>query len=351
MTAFQEYVSGNLFRGVMAENILICGLNWLGDCVMSMPAIQVLRKQRPDAHIVILVKSKLKLLWEMQDAVDQIVTLDSDGGGILRAVKELKSLNISTAYVFPQSFRSGLIPTLAKIPQRRGQIGHFRSWMLNSIVKNVVGDSNRHQAWEYVDILDLNVGDEGLPLPVLNVPAVTNEGLVKKLAQGQGKTTVGMFPGAARGAAKCWPPEYFIEVGNKLVANEKCRIIIFGADAEKEMCSNVAQAIGPDALDFSGSTTLKDLAGLLGVCTAVICNDSGGMHLAASVGVGVVAIYGMTDPVKTGPWGEKHRIISRGDVAKSRDIDRNSPEAIACLRSIKPETVYAAAKSLIEETL
>lgn len=331
----------------MSETFLICSLNWLGDCIMSMPAIQVLRKQKPDARIVLLVKPKLAALWEMHDAVDRIVMLESGMAGVLKAVDELKRETVDKAYVFPQSFRSALVPALAKVSQRRGQAGHHRAWMLTSIVKDKDCESSRHQAWEYVDILDLDVGIEGLPLPLLNVPVISNPELERLLRDEKGRKMVGMFPGTARGSAKCWPVEHFIEVGRMLAGQDGCRVVVFGSSSEVDICSAISEGVGGDVVDLSGKTNLKELAGVLRNCDVVICNDSGGMHLAAAVGAGVVAVYGMTDPLKTGPWGNRHKIVQRNDICRSRDIARNDPEAVECLRSIKPGLVYDSVKEFL----
>ncbi|OVE74198.1 lipopolysaccharide heptosyltransferase II [bacterium B17] len=332
----------------MSEKILICSLNWLGDCIMSMPAIQVLRNQEPEAHISVLVKPKLVDLWEMHSAVDDILVLESGMAGALKAADELKVITPHKAFIFPQSFRSALVPALARVPKRRGQVGHNRSWMLTSVVKGVDEYSSRHQAWEYVDVLDLEVGIEGLPLPALSVPEITDSGLLEVLDAEKGRTIIGLFPSAARGPSKCWPMEHFIETAKMLVKKDDCRVIVFGSPGEKERCDEIAGCIGDYAVSLAGKTSLKQLAGALKCCQAVLCNDSGGMHLAAAVGAGVVAVYGMTDPVKTGPWGKNHKIVQKYDVPKARDIGRNVPEAIEILRSIKPKLAYDAIKDLLK---
>ena len=159
---------------------------------------------------------------------------------------------------------------------------------------------------------------------------------------------MGLLPGAARGPSKQWPPDHFIAVGRQLAARPGCRIVVFGARDEASLCRAVAEGIGPAAITLGGETTLSELAALLGLCRVVVANDSGGMHLAAAAGARVVAVYGLTDPAKTGPIGHGHRIVCAEGRPRSRDIRRNSREAKDALASIRPDRVLEAVMELLE---
>jgi len=139
-------------------------------------------------------------------------------------------------------------------------------------------------------------------------------------------------------------------MGQKLLQQTMHRIVIFGTGEEADVCAHIAEAIGPRAVSLAGQTTLPLFAALLGACDAVVCNDSGGMHLAAAVGTRVVAIFGLTDPSKTGPMGSGHRILT-GDASRtSRNISRHSAEARVVLESIHPDSVLSALLEVLGET-
>jgi heptosyltransferase-2 len=160
---------------------------------------------------------------------------------------------------------------------------------------------------------------------------------------------VGVLPGAARGDSKRWPSESFAEVASALVKERDVRIALFGTDAERPACDQIARAVGKAACNLAGKTSLVLLAAALGRCRLAVSNDSGGMHLATALGVPVVAVFGLTDPALTGPLGAANRVICGVPAEqRTRDVPRESPEAEAALRSITPDRVLEDACDILE---
>ncbi|MFC1497221.1 lipopolysaccharide heptosyltransferase II [Verrucomicrobiota bacterium] len=333
----------------MASNILICGTNWLGDSVMSMPAIQMLKNYQPECRITILAKSRLASLWAMHASVDEVIEYQSNAVRTIQISKEIRRHKFDRAYIFPNSFRSALIPFLGCVPVRIGLPGHQRAWLLTDVVKPSADQDRMHQSREYFKIMGLKNDNKDFDVPRLSVPEALMKEAGVKIEAISCKKLTGIFPGAARGPAKRWPLEYFIETGRKLVSTEKCGILVFGTEKEIDLCGKVVEGIGDKALNLSGSTSLQELAALLELCSVVITNDSGGMHLAAAVGAKVVAVFGLTDPCKTSPLGMGHKIITADNVSPSRDIERDSETARKILQSIKPEAVFEAASELLAD--
>jgi heptosyltransferase-2 len=324
------------------RRILIVGVNWLGDGIMTMPALQVFRKRYPQDHIAMLVKPPLKPLWELHASVDDIITLTPGNRGVWKTASALRKGGFDQAYVFPNSWRSALVPLLAGVPERIGTAGHNRNVLLTSRIRLSERAVKHHQQWEYVDILQL--GDvDALPPPWLTVPS---DPRFEQKAN-QNCQTVGLIPGAARGASKQWPEAHFIEASRQVRKQTACRFLVFGTATEADVCQRITEALDPDAVNFAGRTSLGELAAGLSTCDAVICNDSGGMHLAAATGTPVIAIYGLTSPAKTGPLGTGHCCIQADPEKASRDIARNDPAAQAALRRILPETVANAVTNIL----
>jgi heptosyltransferase II len=329
----------------MTNNLLICGTNWLGDSVMSMPAIRLLKRRNPSARITILVKPRLADFWKMQSLVDSVIRLNAGLGETLAMAGSIRKLGFGAAYVFPNSFRSAVIPFLAGVPARTGMRGHFRALMLTRVVEPPAVPQKIHQSWEYLEI----VGESGVAeveQPKLDIPSELGAQMAQRFTLGSAEL-IGLIPGAARGPSKRWSEDRFIEVGKGLALTRECRLLVFGSGNETELCETVASGIGRRALNLAGQTSLPELAALLARCRVVICNDSGGMHLAAAAGAKVVAVFGMTDPAKTGPMGKGHRLICAEGVQQSRDIKRDSHEAAAALKSISADRVAAAARELL----
>jgi len=294
-----------------------------------------------------LVKPKMGALWKMHAAVDEVIEMGIAASGTLQTVKIVKARKCEGALVFPNSFRSALVPYLARVPVRVGMVGHGRVWMLTNVIRAPVKPERRHQLWEYFEIAGLADSTGEPEAPRLSIPESALAVARSHLGEGRGPW-IGFIPGAARGPSKQWPPDHFIEAGRRLVAKAQCRVLVLGTAGEAELCRQVAGGIGGAAISVAGKTSLAEFGALLSLCRVVVANDSGGMHMATAVGAKVVGIFGLTDPVKTGPIGAGHRVIghdARG--AHSRDIPRNSKEARDALRAIAPERVVAAVMELL----
>lgn len=333
------------------SNILISSVNWLGDAVMSMPALQEYHITHPGNSITMLSKASVAPLWRMHPVVSDVIVLETGSTGSLRAASLVKQGAFERAYIFPNSMRSVLVPYLGGVPERIGFRGHQRAMLLTKVVDAAPPPGGSpHQAWEYVRILDLALAaDAVLPAPRVGVTSRQLEEAAALIgcSADAGVLLLALMPGAARGSSKRWPPEHFAEAGRRLRKRTGAKLVVLGAYADHDECQSVSDSIGEGVINLCGKTSLEQLAGVLAMCGAVICNDSGGMHLASAVGSRVVAVFGMTDPARTGPLGEGHRVIMRPGVQGSRDIPRESQSASDCLRSIPPEDVVHAAELVL----
>lgn len=332
-----------------ADNtILICAPNWLGDAVMCMPAIRRYKQLHPAVSVVVLSKSALGELWPLNPDISETLTFSATVKGTLDAATLLRKRKWGRAYVLPNSFRSALIPFLAGIPERIGFGGHGRTRLLNRIVPNTPALAHQHQSREYTTLFGLDGGETDLAPPFLILDPDTRDNARNRLALPSFDRLAGFIPGAARGPSKRWPVAHFIAAGRQLADSADARIVVLGAPDETDLCRAVAEGIGPAAVDLGGRTPLPQFAAILALCRVAIANDSGGMHLAAAMGTPVVAIYGITDPVKTGPLGSGHRIVALDNVPRARDIQRASEAARHALHGIEPNRVCKEAIALLD---
>ncbi len=329
-----------------ADRILICGVNWIGDSVMTMPALRAFRRSNPSARIALLVKPGLVPLWKLVPVANEILELYEGCAGTLKTVRAVRAGRFDKAFVFPRSFRSAAIPWLARIPARIGMPGHWRDFMLTGIVRPRERPDRTHQAYEYIDLLAGDGGDVPLELSPIALPEPVAAAARSRLAEAA-RPCVGLIPGAARGPSKQWPAESFIHLGRLLAEKDGCGLAVMGLARERDLCERVAAAIGRAAINLAGESALVEWIALLKACDLVVANDSGGMHLAAAVGTPVVALFGMTDPARTGPLGPRCRVLQNSQV-RSRDIARNSAAARESLASISPEQVYEAARPYLQ---
>ncbi len=329
-------------KTAVPEQILIVSTNWIGDAIMSMPAVQLLRQTRPAAEITVLTKPGLKALWQMHPAAGRIRTLEE----IIPTIVKLRQTHFDRAYIFPNSFRSAFVPFMAGVPRRIGARGEWRRLMLTETVRLPEG----HQQFEYMKILGLQ-GEP--PVPQISVPVESLQSLEVRLAsfptfRRAERQIVTLLPGAARGPSKRWPAEYFARLSKKLHAELGAQILLGGGPDDAAVCAEIATAAGSDVISLAGRTTISEWAALLKISDCVVSNDSGGMHLAAAVGTPVAAIFGLTDPGKTGPLGRS--VVLQKSAVQSRDVTRDSDAARRALAAVTPDEVFTAVTALLAGT-
>lgn len=322
---------------------LIISLNWLGDSIMAMPSLQGFRGRNPQTRIVMLTRPALAPLWKMHSAVTETRVCSGEAFDQFRMAGRVRREKFDVAYVWPRSFRAALTPWLARIPRRRGLPGHARDWMLTGVVSPPEFDARRHQAFEYLNLMGENTSE--IEPPEMSPPVRLRQQWRTRLRDAGGDNWIALLPGAAFGQAKRWPAGCFAAVGRRLRKQLDAGVVVLGAPAECALCQSVSEQIGGTVLNLAGRTCLADLAAVLSECRLAITNDSGGMHLAAAVNTPLVAVFGISDPEKTGPLGRHVRVMQNSSL-RSRDFKRNIKHAAAALAAVTPEQVADAALNL-----
>ncbi|HMP76481.1 MAG TPA: lipopolysaccharide heptosyltransferase II [Kiritimatiellia bacterium] len=323
---------------------LVVGVNWIGDAIMSMSALQAWRRAHPGAPMTLLTRPGLAGLWSMHAAPTSVLIYEEPLPAMRTVARALRGTGVSRATVFPNSFRSAVIPFLARIPERVGRRGHWRRALLTHVLPDVDA-AGRHQALEYYELLGLPVPAAGPEQPLLAIPESARQqaaALLRELP----RPVLAVMPGAARGPAKQWPVQHFGEVAKRWSAERGGSVIAMGAKSDAGLGDEVVRAAGR-GFNRAGQTTLIEWAALLAACDAVVCNDSGGMHLAAALGQPVVAVFGATDPRITGPLGPRARVV-QADGPRSRAISRTDADAEKRLAAILPGQVYDALSAVLD---
>lgn len=334
------------YKGI--KRILVKGTNWVGDTIISFPAVHALRHLYPEARIHVLVRSNLAELWRAHTSVDEVIPYDMPSGagrilGELRIARLLRQKEIDLAVIFPRSFSSALMVFLGGVPQRIGYSSEGRGLLLTERIDCSAELLSRHRMYYYLRLIEPLGSYPSPSLPSLSLNGTQERWADTFLSHSglKGKVLVGLNPGATYGEAKCWPPERFAELGRRLIKDRGASILIFGSSRPREKVLNavIAQGIGEGCFNLSGETSLWQLAALLRHCRLLVTNDTGSMHVAAAVGTRVAAIFGPTDPRTTSPLGEGHMIIRR-EVSCSPCLKRVCPEDHRCMGLIEVEQVY-----------
>lgn len=313
--------------------ILIRSSNWLGDAVMSSPAVRAIAAGRPDARVTVLTRDKLADFWRTVPGVADVIAVPSDAG-VFKVASRIRG-RFDVAIIFPNSSRTGLEAWLGGIRRRVGYLGENRKWTLNQIVRPAKKRMwPQHQAYHYLRMADSVGAARGeLTIPPAPIP--------------EGPLRIGICPGAEYGPAKRWYPNRFRRVMEAIAQKHPdATFVILGTAADAPVANDILQSFDGKVEDLVGRTTLAQLLDELRRLRTLVTNDTGTMHLAASLGVPVVALFGSTEPLLTGPLGD-HHIVIRHQVECSPCYQRNCPLDFRCMEAITTEEVTAAVETIL----
>jgi lipopolysaccharide heptosyltransferase II len=368
------------------NRILVRGVNWLGDAVMTMPALLRLRQAHPDARITLLTHEKLAELWPGHPAVDRTI-LFGGKDGVWTVARKLRPEGFQVGLALPNSHRSALELWLAGVPQRVGYGAPFRNWLLTRPIRPRPGAARMRKrspaeirrlirapggtaprpypvtAHHTRDYLHLAAALGANPEPLAPCLAVRQEQLDRvrtRFGLTADQSLFGVNPGAEFGPAKRWPRDRFVAAMLEVQRQTRGRWLVFGGPREIELAEAIVRAFEradrggqrPDTapaaiLNLAGQTALGELCALLKCCRVLLTNDTGPMHLAAAVGTPVVALFGSTSPVLTAPGlpGEtRHRLLTSNAPCAPCFL-RECPIDFRCLTGI---TVERAVQAVLE---
>jgi heptosyltransferase-2 len=363
-----------------APRILIRGVNWLGDAVMTTPALQRLREAHPNSHITLLTHEKLADLWQNHPALNSVLTFGASETA-LSVARRLRKQHFTTALVLPNSPRAALEVWLAGIPQRVGYARAWRNWFLTKIVparkdrivmrkrstseiKRLIGNTQRathntfprdaHQLHEYLNLVTALGANPTAVAPHLHVAPSELEAVTARFGlKPDVEPIFGLNAGAEYGPAKRWPADRFISAAVEIQRRTRCRCLIIGGPADvniaRKIETEIQNALGKAAdatspVNLAGKTTLRELCVLLKHCRVLLTNDSGPMHVAAAVGTPVVVPFGSTSPELTGPGlpgDTRHQLLS-ANAPCSPCFLRVCPIDFRCMTGIPVERVVEA---------
>ncbi len=322
--------------------------NWLGDAVMSLPALRAVRGIFPHAHLAVVARPGLADLYARETAVDRVIRYAS--GERRAAAARLRAERFDAAILFQNAFDAALLAWMARIPERIGYNRDARRLLLTRPVRvPEAGEIPRHERFYYLELLRRAGLLEHFPesdcIRLDGTGAARAAGQARLAAMGIEGTAVGISPGAAYGGAKRY--ERFGEAARALIGGRAgFTVLVFGSPSESALCEQVAASI-PNARNLAGRTTMAAFIELAAACRVFLTNDSGAMHVASALGVPTVAVFGATDDTGTGPTGALARVV-REHAECAPCLLRECPIDHRCMTRVTPERVAAVAWELME---
>jgi heptosyltransferase-2 len=341
----------------MQNKILIIGPAWVGDMVMAQGLFKLLKKQMPTVSIDVLAPAWSEPLLARMPEVSASMIMPVGHGKLdwrerYRLGKNLRASHYDQAIVLPNSFKSALIPFFAKIPRRTGWRGEMRWGLLNDLrylnKKSFPLMLQRYLALGLPasEIIREDVGADEWHPELFSSPETQQAVLDKLHLPYPARPLLVLCPGAEFGPAKRWPEDYFAAVANAKLA-EGWDVWVLGSPKDAPVTQKIMELTGNHCVNLTGNTSLQDAIDLLALATAVVSNDSGLMHIAASVKKPVVALYGPTTPEHTPPLGERARVLST-HLACQPCQQRECPLTHhLCMRDLTALSVLNALKELV----
>jgi len=313
--------------------LLVRGANWLGDSILTIPALRAIRQGRPDCHLTLLTSPQLADLWKDQSWVDEVIT----------SLDDARHRQFDAAILFPNSLRSALEAWRLGISRRQGYAGHHRRWLLTAICPETFrAGLRRHDVHDFLGLAKWSGAKIETEIPKLEI---STSSLPRHSALGAQRAYVVLHPGAAHGSAKRWLPERFVELVRRF---PDMRWKLIGSVDESDRNARLAAAMDERVENETGRLGLRELVQTLHGAAAVVCNDSGPMHLAAAMGGRVVAIFGSTEPLHTGPLGPGHRVIRRF-VECSPCYLKECPIDLRCMTAVTVDEVENVLREVLRK--
>ena len=343
------------------RNILVRGVNWVGDSVMTLPALRALRKGLPDAEISLLVKPWVSPVFEKNLDLDEIIMYaDRHKGmiGKLRLSRMLSRKAFCSAILFQNAFDAALITFISGIRERAGYGRDGRGFLLTTAVPVPSNEKSRHQIYYYLNLIEkLGIKAE------YSVPYI-HLGLDERLQARNSlkemkRPVLGINPGATFGSAKKWFPDRFADIANWFIQDTGGSVVLFGGPSEVDIADKIYRDMYPEfrtsasVTNVAGQTSLRELISLVSECDAFLTNDSGPLHIAYAVRTPLVALFGSTAPELTGPPPEMSgddNIVITADLSCRPCFDRTCRNNdMQCMHAITADEVYYGVKRILHD--
>lgn len=338
------------------KKIIVRMPNWVGDLVMATPILELLRKAFPKAEITAMALSPICQLLEKDPSINELFCFTRHKGFIRRIhersiIEKLCRGKYDLGILLTNSFSSAWWFWQGKVPVRMGFKAHLRSLLLTDPVSFPKDKEQTHLVHVYQELLKgLKIApSETVPKLYLDKEEESQAwDFLQRYGVDQDKILIGINPGAAYGSAKCYPPERFHALAQRLLdENERHVILFFGNLGQAEMIKGICKGLPERAINLSGCTSIRELMSLIKLCELFLTNDSGPMHIADALGTELIALFGSTNPKKTGPYRQMN--IIQKDVECSPCYRRTCPIDFRCMTRIEVDEVFDAAMQILRK--
>jgi heptosyltransferase-2 len=327
-------------------NIIVRMPNWVGDMVMATPVLSDLRRAFPHAKITAMCRTPLCELLAEDPDIDEVFGFSKAGtfsrhSDRKNIIEKLQRGKYDLGILLTNSLSSAWWFWQGKVENRLGFERRGRKFLLTHAIPFPENVDRQHLVTTYKMLLaplGIPVSETAPRLYLSDEELDQAQALLKQHGIADDSTIVGINPGATYGSAKCWLPERFRDITRRLLEDKKCFVVYFGDQATSSLVKEICYGLSPRVINLAGLTSLRELAALIRRCDVLLTNDSGPMHIAAALHVPIVALFGSTSQVVTGPY--RFGTVIQKPVECSPCYQRTCPIDFRCMKKIESDEVF-----------
>lgn len=342
------------------KRVVVRGTNWVGDSVMTVPALRALRRLLPDAKITLALRPSAKGIFSEVDFIDDVLVYDRRNAfSVISQAREWRKREFDLAVLFQNAFEAALIPFLAGVPLRLGYATESRQAMLTHPLPLPDWRSSKHEVFYYLYLItaleQLLSGtstvcdaDPDISLSISETRRAEAAELLRSYGVNEAKSVVAICPGSINSRAKRWPTERFAALADRLMDQQK-QVVFIGSPDEIDVTNEVTGRMRNRPVVLTGKTTLDQITAALANIDLVVTNDTGPAHIAAALGCQTIVIFGPTNPLTTRPFSFKAEILRHPpDCAPC--MLRDCPIDHRCMTAITVDEVFEHSQALLKRS-
>ncbi|MDQ3252903.1 MAG: lipopolysaccharide heptosyltransferase II [Acidobacteriota bacterium] len=350
------------------ERVVVRGANWVGDAVMTIPALRALRRVLPGAHVTLATRAWAEGIFTDADFINDVMSVDGGERYRLRArvaeIRALRKARFDLAVIFPNAFAPALAAAAARVPMRIGYATGGRRHLLTHPLAPPEWRHQRHEVFYYLNIIaeleralignddetrrtvDISAPPPPLGLTVASVRQDRAREVLRHHGARLDRPLVALCPGSTNSRAKRWPSERFAALADQLIDAAGAEVVLIGAREEIDVTGQVVRGMNRRAVVLTGETSLAETVAVLSVCDLLITNDTGPAHIAAAINLPTLVIFGPTDPTTTRPFSEFAEVV-REPPECAPCMLRDCPIDHRCMTAITPWDIFMRADRML----
>ncbi|HEX7330021.1 MAG TPA: lipopolysaccharide heptosyltransferase II [Pyrinomonadaceae bacterium] len=345
-------------QGESIKRVVVRGTNWVGDSVMTIPALRALRRVLPDANITLVIRPGAKGIFAEADFIDDILVYDRKGAlSVFPQIREWKRRKFDLALLFQNAFEAALIPFLAGVPLRLGYATESRQALLTHPLGLPDWRSSRHEVFYYLYLITaleqmlfgsstICESDPDAGIQISEARKVEATELLRAYGVTEDDALVAICPGSINSRAKRWPAESYAALADRLIESRR-KVLLVGSKEEIDVSEEVTRRMRHQPVVLTGKTNLDQVTAVLGRADLIVTNDTGPAHIGAALGRPMIVIFGPTNPLTTRPFSPEAEIL-RHPPECAPCMLRDCPIDHRCMTAITVDEVFERSHVLLK---